>query len=185
MTPAVNRPLNREHKKDMSMDIKQLLKTAIDAKIGGDQKGFQEAMKQVMSAKVGSILAEEDEAPYLRCDKSDCVGPIEVEVDDNQVPGLVAGIYQAYVDGDVSHFGRSTQGNFSSRASDPDEYFGEQPESELQMSTVYFYDFEDSSEEPLAAINGEEAQRVLSVEQLDDIQNRLMAKQATDAESRF
>ena len=48
----------------MSMDIKQLLKTAIDAKIGGDQKGFNEAMKQVMAAKVGSILAEDQRDPY-------------------------------------------------------------------------------------------------------------------------
>lgn len=163
------------------MDIKQLLKTAIDAKISGDQDGFTEAMKQVMSAKVGSMIAEQqDDEPYLQCNKEDCVGPIEVEIEDNQVPGLEAGIYQVYVDGDVSHFGRSTQGNYSPTASDPDEYYGEEPESELSMSTVYFFSFENDSNEPLSAINGEEAQRILSPEQMDEIQQRLTDKQASN-----
>lgn len=162
------------------MDIKQLLKQAIDAKISGDQKGFQEAMKQVVSTKVGDILAEHQDESYLQCSKEDCVGPIEVEIDDNQVPGLEAGIYQAYVDGDVAHFGRRTQGNFSPVAGDPDEYYGEEPDSELSMSTVYFFNYEDDSAEPLAAINGQEAQRILSPEQMDEIQRRLTDKQASD-----
>ena len=108
----------------MSVDIKQLLKTAIDAKIGGDQKGFNEAMKQVMSAKVGHLLSENMNQP-------DADYTIELPEFDYR-----GELYDAVIGVTVGHYSPATQGNFSPTASDPSTYHGDSEELDWDVTSA-------------------------------------------------
>lgn len=106
------------------MDIKELLKTAIDAKIGGDQKAFAEAMKQAVATKIGSILAVESEQFH------DEDGDFRVIIEEYEYNGELVDIDLGVK---ILHYQAPTQGNFSPRAMDPSEYSGDPEELEWDV----------------------------------------------------
>lgn len=132
------------------MDIKQLLKTAIDAKIGGDQKGFNEAMKQVMAAKVGSILAEDGEPGFEGQAPQEEEGEYFFNLEEYDYNGTLV---DAGLSINIGHYQAPTQGNYSPVASDPSEYHGDPEEIEWYVVSANLV-MEDGTEQ---RISGEEA----------------------------
>lgn len=132
------------------MDIKQLLKTAIDAKIGGDQKGFNEAMKQVMAAKVGSILAEEGEPGMEGQAPQEEEGEHYVHLEEYDYNGTLV---DAGLSINIGHYQAPTQGNYSPTAPDPSTYHGDPEEIEWYVVSANLI-MEDGTENKLV---GQEA----------------------------
>lgn len=156
------------------MDIKQLLKTAIDAKIGGDQKGFQEAMKQVMASKVGSILAEGIPSEVNQAPQEE--GEYYVHLEEYDYNGTLV---DAGLNINIGHYQAPTQGNFSPTAPDPSTYHGDPEELEWYVVSANLI-MEDGTEQ---YVGGEEAAALTFNEREQDyVDNYLLNKMKTDAD---
>lgn len=129
------------------MDIKQLLKTAIDAKIGGDQKGFAEAMKQVVAAKVGQIVAEQDDMGQAPAQEE---GEYFFNLEEYDYNGTLV---DAGLSINIGHYQAPTQGNYSPTAPDPSTYHGDPEEIEWYVVSANMI-MEDGTEQ---LVTGEEA----------------------------
>lgn len=154
------------------MDIKQLLKTAIDAKIGGDTKGFTEAMKQVMSAKVSSMIAEQGEFGEPADE-----GEYNVVLEEYDYEGTLV---DAHLGINIGHYQAPTRGNFSSQAQDPSEYYGDPEELEWYVVSASLI-MEDGQElrlvgEQAAALTFNEREQ----ERIDEDLKRQMGAQRDD-----
>lgn len=121
------------------MDIKTLLKTAIDAKIGGDQTGFQEAMKHVVAAKVTAMVSETNQMGQVATED----GEYQVHLEEYDYNGTLV---DALLEINIGHYQAPTQGNYSPRASDPSEYYGDDEEIEWHVVSAKLI-MEDGTEQ--------------------------------------
>lgn len=130
----------------MSMDVKSLLKQAVDAQVGGNKESFAAAMKQVMTAKVQKMVSEggwswqKGNLPAgVTRNGMDEFHIDEVELADGDLGEVTV---------TVGDFSAPVQGTFNKRADNPTEYYGEPMEFSLRIDSVQKYD-EDGNKLPL------------------------------------
>lgn len=157
------------------MDIKQLLKQAIDAKIGGDAQGFNEAMKQVMAAKVGRMVSEmsdqfADGAPQ----EED--GEYQYHLEEYDYNGTLV---DAHLNINIGHYQAATQGNFSPVAPDPSTYHGDPEELEWYVVSADLI-MEDGTEKHLSG--DEAANLTFNAQEQDRIDSFLLDKMQSNAD---
>ena len=152
----------------MTVNVKTLIKQALDAQIQGNKEGFTGALKQVMAVKVQKLVAEggwswnKQNLPYGTTRTGmDSFHLVEVETDDGEL---------IEVDVTVKHFIAPTQGTFNKRADNPSEYYGDPMEFELQIDSAQTYD-EDGNKLPL--LTGDAAKAVITSDMYEDMWNRV------------
>lgn len=157
------------------MNTKDLIKQALDAQIAGDKAGFAAAMKQVVSTKTSKMVSEmagsEDGAPAPQEE-----GEYIVHLESYDYNGTDV---SADLGVNIGHYQAATQGNYSQRASDPSEYYGDDEEVEWNVvSATLTYD--DGHEEKLF---GEEAAALeFSDEECATITQNVLEQQKSKAD---
>lgn len=157
------------------MDIKQLLKTAIDAKIGGDVTAFNEAMKQVMAAKVGSMVAEMNDQFAGQAPQEEA-GDYQYHLEEYDFNGTLV---DAHLNINIGHYQAATQGNYSPVASDPSTFHGDPEELEWYVVSADLI-MEDGTEQHLTG--DEAANLTFNAQEQDRIDQFLLDKMKADAD---
>lgn len=138
------------------MNVKTLIKQALDAQIQGNKEGFNGALKQVMAAKVQKLVSEswgwkKNKLPSgVTKTGIDSYHFDEVELVDGDL---------AEVDVTIGDFSAPTQGTYDKRADNPSEYYGDPMEFNLTIDKVQRYD-EDGNKLPV--LTGAEAQNAVA-----------------------
>lgn len=131
------------------MNVKDLFKQAVDAKINGDNKKFTETMKQVMASKVSKMVSEMSyDSSFAEDDERG--GDVYVHVGEYEYNGELVDLG---IDLNIANYQAATQGNYSPQASDPSEFHGDDEELEWQIVSANLV-YEDGRQETL---RGEEA----------------------------
>lgn len=136
-------------------DIRKLLNQAITSHIRGDADATKTAFKQVVQQKAKSLVAE---SVFSSHQGDNTYGPFPITLEDGDVEGVQAGQYDIMVTAEMDVQGRYTQGNFSSRAADPDEYYGEEPDFELRIEAIEIYPTDD--DKLITTVTGPQATRL-------------------------
>lgn len=157
------------------MDIKQLLKQAIDAKIGGDTQGFTEAMKQVMAAKVGRMVSEMSDQ-FADGVPQEEDGEYQYHLEEYDYNGTLV---DAHLNINIGHYQAATQGNYSPVASDPSEYHGDPEELEWYVVSADLI-MEDGTEKHLSG--DEAANLTFNAHEQERIDDFLLNKMQSDAD---
>lgn len=138
------------------MNVKHLLAKAINAHVAGDAEAVSQALKQAVAQKTRNLVNEaapnahgivnwwENDTAYF--------GPYDIELSEGEVANFPAGPYEIIVSADAKQYGRNTRGNFSSRAADPDEYYGEEAEYELTIEAIQLFEAQD--DQAIAELEG-------------------------------
>lgn len=179
--------VNNKTIKGTTMNVKTMLAQALNAQVAGDATAVADALKQVITAKAKAVVESNGRAQVAPNEhgvinwwEADIpfYGPFDLELSEGEVPGLTAGSYEMCVSADVKVFGRRTQGNFSSVAADPDEYFGEEPDYDVVVNAVQIFNSQDDV--ALLNVEGDAARNLVSEEIMDKIQAEWDAAQEKD-----
>ncbi len=166
------------------MNVKNLLAQAVNAQVAGDANAVTQALKQAITQKTRSLVREaapnahgivnwwENDTPFF--------GPYDIELSEGEVADFPAGQYEIIVSADAKQYGRNTVGNFSSRAADPDEYYGEEADYELNIHAIQLFEAQD--DQAIAELEGSAAAALVPEHVCDQILNEIKQKWARDAD---